>query len=198
MAGRKLTAATKPRGRQVIWQSVRSLRRFTVRELARAVDQDPGTVFTYVKSLELAGYLVKVGAVKARNDKLAAVYELVKDTGVEAPQLLKDGRPSTRGCSTEQMWRTMKMLGEFSGRELAVAASTEDHPVEHTHANNYIRWLHKAGYLKLVLEGNRNRDGRHRFIAARNSGPMAPMLLKMNTIYDRNLDQIVWHEDPAE
>ncbi|MEA2755132.1 MAG: hypothetical protein QOJ54_1421 [Aliidongia sp.] len=198
MAVPLISAGAKPRGRQAIWLAARQIRRFTVRQLASDVDQDRGTVFMYVRALEAAGFLAKCGTEKARQNKDAAVYELIKDTGFEAPKILQDGTPSTYGKSNEQMWRTMKMLVEFSTRELSVAASTEDHLVEHSHAKNYVKWLHRAGYLKLVLKGTRKQDGRYRFIQSRNSGPMAPMLIRMNTVYDRNVDQIVWHEEPAE
>ncbi|TWB58714.1 hypothetical protein [Nitrospirillum viridazoti] len=202
-----LTATVKsPGGRQAMWEAMRRLRRFTVDEVAKAAGAEHATVLTYVMSLNKGGYLTVAGTLDRTtsfraatgSQRAANIYEIANDVGFEAPRVRRDGSPCTQGAPREQMWRTMKMLGDFTYRDLAVAASTEAHPVNEVDAQSYCMFLGRANYLVVVAEAKKGK-GRHsltryRFVKARDTGPLAPMVQRVKSVFDPNKREIVWHE----
>jgi hypothetical protein len=190
------SAGGKTTGRQGIWEAIRAMRTgITVKALSVATDIHEATIRTYFNGLVAAGYIAE-GA-------------LVRDTGIEAPRVTRDGRPVTQGAAREQMWRTMRMLsGDWSWRDLAVAASTEAVPVAEADAADYCAHLAKAGYLAVTDCGRGAVKGvkgggaptRYRFVRARYSGPKPPQVQRVQSVYDPNLRRVVWfggrrHED---
>ncbi len=207
MAGRKpvhlLAAGGKPHGRQAMWQAMRRLRRFTISSLTLACEQDRTAVRSYVLSLVKSGHLTAAGTepapanalLRARNPRnLSAVYTLAVDIGVEAPRVRRDGSPCLQGRAREQMWRTMRMLGDFTPHELAIAASTDDSPVSEVDAADYVKHLYPAGYLMRIAAATAHNQARYRFVPARWSGPKAPMIQRLKTVFDANTRKIVWHQ----
>ena len=191
-AGRKPADRAGPYGsREAAWAAMRRLGRFTVRQVTEETRLGQDTVRDYVRGLEAAGYLKRVGTTDVGHPGAprAVVYELVRDVGVEAPRVRKDGTPVHMGRGREQMWRTMKVLGEFSARDLAVHASTEDCPVSLEDAKHYVRYLAKAGYLVPLTRG---RAVRYRLLPSKNTGPRAPMIQRVRQVYDPNLGRVVW------
>ena len=194
MAGRKRADRIGAHGsREALWAAMRRLGRFTVRQVTDETRLGLDTARDYVRGLELAGYLARVGTVATGSGTVGAravVYELVRDVGVEAPRVRKDGTEVTQGRGREQMWRAMKVLGEFSARDLAVHASTEAHPVSLKEAKHYIRYLVKAGYLAVVR--TTGLAWRYRLVHSKNTGPRAPMIQRVRQVFDPNLGRVVW------
>lgn len=196
--GRKavhLTAtAARPEGRDVIWAAIRKLRTFSTLELEGATRVKEATIRTYVMGLERAGYLLRIDSAPGRvpGAYSAARWELVHDVGVEAPRVTREGKPVTQGSAREQMWRTMRILGTFTYRDLAIQASTESTSVDEEDAKSYCRYLKHAGYLQLVQRGAPGRLNVYRFINARYSGPRPPMVQRVRQVFDPNLNQVVW------
>jgi len=194
-AGRKpvhlLAASKKPTGRQAIWQGIRAIREgFTIPELAARTDIHPDTVRTYLIGLAAAGFIVRIPS------SIRGGWNLVKDVGVEAPRVTKGGQTVTQGLAREQMWRTMKLLPTgFGWRELAMVSSTDDVPVAEADARDYCRNLALAGYLAVVTKGKGSKATCYRFIKAKNTGPKPPQVQRMQTVFDPNLGQIVWHPE---
>ncbi len=176
--------------RQRIWEAIRAQREgFTKDSLGAATRIHPDTVHTYLTSLVASGHLRAVDA----------CFILEKDVGVEAPRVTKEGQPVTMGRVREQMWRTMKMIkGDFTFRDLAVAASTEEFPVRDTDASDYVKHLSKAGYLRVTRPGRPRVPALYRFNPSKNTGPRPPMVQRMKTVYDPNLGRIVWHPEVDE
>ncbi len=195
MAGRRRADRVGAHGsREALWAAMRRLRRFTVRQVTEETRLGQDTARDYVRGLEAAGYLARVGTVATGSGTVGAravVYELVRDVGVEAPRVRKDGTEVTQGRGREQMWRTMKVLGEFSARDLAVHASTEAHAVSLEDAKHYIRYLVKAGYVAVVL-GRKGEPYRYRLLPSKNTGPRAPMIQRVRQVFDPNLGRVVW------
>ncbi len=175
-------ALTMPYGQQGCWAVIRQLRRFDRAAVTARVEADPATVGDYLKRLERAGYLGRAGD---------GPYELLRDQP-DAPRLRRDGTPAAEpGLGQEQMWRSMKMLGEFTARELAAAASTDVARVTPATAASYIKHLHRAGYLACVAEarcggGASRAQARYRLKPAMNTGPLAPQVQRTDWVWDPN------------
>jgi hypothetical protein len=119
----------------------------------------------------------------------------VRDNGIDAPRVRRDGSAVTQGLAQEQMWRTLRMhKGDINARELAAHATTEAIPVAETAAKDYLRQLHGASYLACIAEGKGIGNGgiQARFRLISNTGPKPPMVCRTDSLFDPNLNAIVW------
>lgn len=178
--------------RQRIWEVMRRLKGFTLHELRGEL---PGgiplaTVRSYVKALHAGGHLLWVG----EDAPAGARYELASDKGIEAPRVNKDGKPVTLGLAQEQMWNTLYRLGDMTPRELAHHASTEAVPVNAVAAADYLRNLHRAGYVQETRKGKGTGRGgvQAKYRLVKRTGPRPPMIQRCNAVYDPNLHAVVW------
>ncbi|MCC7546155.1 MAG: hypothetical protein IT532_00145 [Burkholderiales bacterium] len=178
------TGALSPR--ELLWQQVRDRRDFTLMQLIGSTGIHKRTVQSYLQGLLAGGYVQDLRA--------DGVYRLVRDVGVEAPRVDAQGRTVTQGSGREALWRTMKVLGSFTARELALHASTEQHLVAEEEANTYIKFLSRAGYLRCIEPARTPRQARYLFVRARNSGPRAPMIQRVKQVFDPNLGKVVYVE----
>ncbi len=176
--------------RQQIWEKIRELKRF---DLPSLVKELPGTIArdttrTYVKSLVNGEFLTAILTDKAFND-----YQLVKDNGVEAPRIRKDGSEVTQGRETENLWRTLRTIRyPVNYRELAGLARTEQIGISPEFARDYLVNLHKAGYLSHSEVKPFKGRSKYLLIPAMNTGPRPPMIQRIKQVYDPNLGQVVW------
>jgi hypothetical protein len=191
----RIAASRVPAGYEGVWMLVRRHKTFTVADIEGDTAQAKRAVWDYLKRLLAAGYIAETGKRKV-GTSVAKVYELVKDCGREAPRLRRDGSPVTAGLVNEHMWRTMKVVKHFTPLELALAASTEEVKVTVTGANEYIRFLVKAGYLVIGTASKPGTQARYRFI--KNTGPRPPMIQRVKRVYDPNLRQVVWSPKAME
>ena len=150
--------------RQRMWEAIRALHK-----AGKTITQDDvirlarihydGTANTYFRCLVKAGIISRHegetlpgrGAVKAK-----AVYILEKDLGCEAPRVNKQGEFVTQGSGTESMWRTMRIIGQFTPAQLAVMASTEEVKVNESTAKVGPSWIPQGR-----APGKGNRKGRN-------------------------------------
>ena len=180
--------------REKLWQAIRHLRSFTTLELAVAskVDRASSKPKDYIVSL------VRAGIVRCEPQICPgtfARYELVRDTGVDAPRVRKDGS-LLPDSGQSRMWAAMKVLRVFSVRELAVNASLPEAPVLESTARAYCKWLVRGRYL-VILAGQAKGDvTRYRF--ARDTGARAPQVLGVKQLYDPNVDKVVAGEPVSE
>lgn len=191
--------------RQCIWEAIRYLSAlnnqpftdaniWSALPIAIRMDIDVGAIREYRRSLIAAGVLET--AEEAAKFK-AGIFRLVKDEGVEAPRVRKDGTRVTQGLAQEQMWRTLRMVGtDTNGHELAAHASTPAIPVAEVAARDYLQVLFHAGYLICTKEGKGTGRGgvqaRFRLKPSRNTGPRPPMVCRTRVVYDPNEDKVVW------
>ncbi len=187
--------------RQLIWEAIRARgeSEWTRYSIARAAGVADTTVTTYCQALEKAGIVEKAGETAVGNLAVEARWRLLRDEGLEAPRLKRDGSRVTLGLAQEQMWRALRLLpGDLNARELAAHASTEAVPVTVSAAEHYITWLLAAGYLirtragKGLGKAGRGIPARYRLDPARNSGPRPPMICRAKVVYDPNVDAVVW------
>ncbi len=202
------SSARKPSGRQSVWEAIRKNRDgFTSISLSQATKIERGTLKTYVSGLEKAGFIERIGTelpqsgilgTEAKTQFQKVVYRLINDVGVTAPRVTKDGQPVIQGLIQEQLWRTMRMTStDWNKRELSVMASTDEVAVSESDAHDYIKHLNAAGYLKVTAK-NKGRYSLARYRLIKNTGPRAPMIQRIKTVFDPNLCKIVWHEEVCE
>ncbi|WP_410499674.1 hypothetical protein [Chitinibacter sp. S2-10] len=186
--------------RQRIWEAVRLLRdSFSISSISSTSKIEAATVQTYLLALNKGGYIAALDDTAVIGQE--KILHLIRDNGLEAPRLQRDGQPVQQGRAQEQMWRTMRILGrDFNHLELAELASTDEVRVAETAANDYLRNLSHAGYLirqsKGKGHGNGGTPSRYRFDPTRYSGPRPPMIQRTKSVYDPNLGKVVWQEAP--
>lgn len=187
----------KSYGRQAMWEAMRELGDFTVREIALASQRDTSSVRAFIKRLLPAGIVGEAGTkTSPRNNApmyQVKVYRLVRDTGLLAPRLTPHGKPLIEG--RDQMWRTMKMLSRFTVEELAAASSTEERIVSPVDSADFCKHLHKAGYLIMLEPGTTRGKAVYRLLPSMNTGPLAPMVQRTKVVFDPNRQEVMWHED---
>lgn len=160
------------------------------------IDINMGAIREYRRALVHAGI---VGVVEESGKFKPGIYRLVKDEGLEAPRVRKDGQRVTQGLAQEQMWRTLRLLtADTNARELAAHASTAAIQVAEGAADDYLKVLHHAGYLACTREGHGlgfkglGVQSRYKLKPARNTGPRPPMVCRTRVVYDPNEDKVVW------
>lgn len=193
-----LTPAGCPTSRDVLWAEARKLKTFTIADLAKAARVKHGTAHEYVRGLVAAGYLELQGKAQAPDASCSRfqrnLYRLVHDCGIEAPRVRRDGS-ELPASGRERMWRTMRVLGDFTVHDLVIHASAGGPAVAHQEAETYCRWLARAGYLRASGKGEAVR---FRFIKTRYSGPRPPMIQRVHRLWDPNLGKVVYEARPKE
>jgi len=189
--------------RDAIWAAIRRFGRnnetFSVRDIANVTRLGIDTIRDYLTGLTAAGYLESAGTVYIPGSrKQAATFRLVRDCGVDAPRVRKDGSEIIQGRGRENMWLTIPILQEFSARELAFSASTEAHRVAESEAECYCSYLARAGYIAVVVPGkpgSKTTAGtttRYRHRPSKYTGPRPPMIQRVKQVYDPNIRKVVW------
>lgn len=191
-----LHTAGKQTVREYLWSQVRALKTFTTMDLASGaprhfnleLDKIRYYVNGWVKSGHITSEVTKVAG--ARQEKS---YTLVKDTGIQPPRVDPKGNPVKSGLAREQMWRTMRMIGQFTYQQLAATASTDEVVVSAEDARKYVELLHKANYLQCTTPAN-HAGGLAVYMLkpAAWTGNKPPMIKRTKVVFDQNLHEIVW------
>lgn len=189
--------------RQQLWNRIRHRRAanadFSLTDIVFG-GESTDTARDYVAGLAKAGY-IRLSAVVANSGGRRPQHRwmLIRDTGLEAPRVRRDGAPVTQGLAQEQMWRTLRLLrGDANARELAAHASTPAIPVSPTAAADYLLNLAHAGYLtctaaaRTTMKNGGKSQARYRLKPAvdgkGDTGPRAPMVCRTQVLYDPNND----------
>lgn len=183
-----------PQGRDAVWAAIRKLRNFTKLDLQATTRVPMGTLQTYLRGLTLAGYL----QCSDTPPRVASTWTLVRDVGVDTPRVTRDGKEVTQGSGRERMWRSMRILKDFSLVELVATASRGGAPVAKGEAGFYVGALLQARYLKSsVAATSTGRVARYLLVPAFNTGPRAPMVQKVKQVFDPNLGKVMWPREIA-
>lgn len=183
--------ALTPRDR--MWAAMRDFGDFSPAEIVAATGLDPLAVIRYFKGLASAQppYLQLVASRPARRPRRDLCrYALARDVGVDAPNVSPGGIPIKVGAANEQMWVAMRAMREFDYLELAMTASTPEHPVKPESAKKYAYCLMLAGYLHIARDAAGRAKARYRFNKARNTGPRAPLVCADRSVMDANTGAI--------
>lgn len=187
-------------GRDAVWAYIRKCRNgFATNDVAAEVRLEISTIRDYLTGLTAAGYLeATVGSSRFA----PTTYRLIRDTGLEAPRVRKDGSEVTMGRGREQMWRALGIMAQkgtrFNFRDLCLYSSTAESPVAEDDAKHFIRYLAAAGYLHQVEEGKPGAPARFRMVQSKWTGPRPPQIQRVRQLYDPNLKQVVWSEDSPD
>lgn len=178
---RRKPAGTATIGRQEIWTAIRGFDRdFTLQQLVDVTGANRKTTQDYLRCLVPGGIIEQVSD---------GVFRLISDRGFHAPRLNRQGQPVTQGAGVENMWRSMRMLSQFSWQDVAIHSSTDIVSVSAGTAKTYCSMLLKCGYLRVVQKANSHgRPAVYRLI--RNNGPLPPMIQRVKQIYDPNTREV--------
>jgi len=193
--------------RDAIWEHIRTLSPdlFSVTDIASRLNVIGlsgkqriilvGKVRSYFSGLEAAGYIQKDGfKMNASSCQRAQAFKLINDVGIDAPRVRADGSEVTQGKGRELMWRTMRILSEFSAADLAINASTTDHTVSLNSAKEYCHFLQNAGYLATPRMGKSGQPSLYRFLPSRYTGPKPPQIQSVKQVYDPNTKKVMWSQ----
>jgi len=178
--------------RERLWWAMREMKVFRVPEMARAagVDRYKYMVSDYLRGLVKAGIL----AVDApERPGKCATYTLMRDMGVDAPRVRRDGTLVAEPAQ-QAMWRGMKILRIFSPQDLVAHAAMAGITIKPVTALTYCQWLARGGYLTPLHA--KGESPRYRFV--RDTGPKAPQILRVKTLYDANIGKVVTEQDMAD
>jgi hypothetical protein len=199
----------KPRafvgGRAEIWAVLREPGRhfaqaptdgfYSTVSIARAAAAERRTVASFLASLHAAG-IVERSVVGAHNTTYWRLSEADPRSALRhPPQVNAKGQEIVQGGGNDRLWRSMKMLGSFTTRELAAAASMPGATVRVATAGSYLKHLHRAGYVTVVPEG---RSDRWTINRRRVTGPHAPAIQRSGAVFDRNEGRVVWSPEADE
>lgn len=140
----------------------------------------------YLQALEKAGFIKVAGTLPATRGKIAQqrFYVWAKKPPGTAPRLTKKGGHVRMGDGNEAMWRAMKVLAVFDYTDIAKAATLGDVVVRPQTAKTYLNALARAGYLDTLRHAKPGTPARHTL--RNNTGPHAPAVTRLKTVFDRN------------
>lgn len=177
--------------REALWAAMREKGVFTCADIKYHVrfDVDTATVRTYAQSLVAAGHVT-------RCDGPPIVYHVRERAPVEAPRINRDGEEVVMGRGNEQMWGTLRRMfkaNHCTPAELAAHASSSQHSISVATAEQYLRTLLKAGYVRCLA--GRGRGALFYYALIRDTGPKPPMIQRTKRLYDPNLNKVVWEQE---
>lgn len=186
-------AAQLPRGQDGYWQIIVGLDRggpWSALDVAREVPHRHRTALDeFIRRLVTAGIATSIDPKKAlATGQHLKLYRLTKRPS-QLPPLARDG--SERPLPVHQrMWSAIRVLKDFSRRELAFAASA-DKPVPSATVSAYVKHLLTVGYLT-------ENQGLLRLKPRMNTGPKAPVVLRLHAVFDANKNEVIAPPQPVE
>jgi hypothetical protein len=177
--------------RQCMWEAVRDNRSgFTSRQIAKQSRQAGVSVDSYIRALNKAALIELVDDAGKFVDHR---WRLIRDEGAEYPRVASNGKRSRRGLGLENLWRTLRIMGEMTAADAAEMASTGDVKVTQTYALNYFEVLVRAGYL-VASEYDSQRAQTYRLAPGRGAGPRYPIVQRTEAVqvFDPNLNKVVY------
>lgn len=98
----------------------------------------------------------------------------------------------------ENMWRTMRHLGDFTPADIQMYACTPDAPVSAEDAQAYCRAMMRAGYLRVLRPAQPQRQVEALYKLARNTGPRAPVERRVRAVWDPNTRAYAYVPEPGK
>lgn len=111
--------------------------------------------------------------------------------------MASEGRPDPTGGNTParsgdaktNMWRSMKLSGRFTFLDIQMLSSTEEAPVSEKDVADFVRYLHRAGYVKKAPNPRAALSPRlYRLI--KYTGPRPPTEKRVLAVFDPNQNRL--------
>lgn len=159
-----------------IWTKAKGLSEFSVADLA-AFGISEETSRRYVRRWLGKGKIRIHRIGPSRTHFYAAIREVRLD-GTGMPII-----PTPEG----NMWRSMRLLGQFSPTDLAAHSSFGGVQINQKTADAYCIDLVDAGFVTCVKKARRGVNEAH-YKLVRNTGPEAPTVRRVKGVYDPNTE----------
>ncbi|MBP2843825.1 hypothetical protein [Pseudomonas sp. PNP] len=120
-----LIVTGKKEPRQKMWEAMRLLRPgFTVNDIVRRTAGRSADVSRYIQALTKAGVVKLVETPEGATTSRGKVFALIRDEGADHPRLNKNGERTFEHLATENIWRTLRILGgHLTVQDIAKTAS---------------------------------------------------------------------------
>jgi Tfp pilus assembly protein PilV len=177
------TASRGPTARQrhdqqQAWADMVQQRRFSARSIAHRTGLRIRTVEAYLTRLAAAGFIVAGERHESHGEWTLA------DNAPEAAPLLPLKGGVQAGGATQNLWRSMRMMQQFTARDLAVHSTTPTVGVTESAAREYCAVLFDHGYLRAVRKATATRPATYRLVE--NTGPIPPEVRYVKRVWDAN------------
>lgn len=187
-----------PPGPEQFWTAMRDLTKrnggFTWREIyiqSNEVGRDAAR--RYVVACAKAGHIKQIGLLSREK-----VYAVTRQTAKAPMIVMRDGDPGARGLHRQHIWTAMRTLTQFTAREIAAAASTDDVRINVKTVERYIHQLRTAGLIVYVQNAGKRGTSVYRLKPSANTGPKAPRILEARFVYDCNCKTVVGDASTSE
>lgn len=185
----RLVGGKEPR--QHMWEAVRANRaEFTSRQIAELSGQTDGSVKNYVRALNKAALIELVDGAGEFADHR---WRLVRDEGAEHPRVTVSGKRSLNGAGLENLWRSLRIMGEMTAAQAAEMASIGDVKVSQAYAHNYFGSLVRAGYL-VTSDYDFQGPQTYKLAPGVTAGPRHPIVQRTVSlqVFDQNMNKVVF------
>lgn len=187
--------------RQRAWLEMRKVGEFTIHAVADAAQMKYEACRHYVSLLVKAGYVMKAGSIPVHHKNCVVkqkFFKLIEDCGFTAPALTKKGERASGMTVNKAMWNVLRISkSAVSAEELAALASTDTLQVEVRTAEEYLRQLWLADYLRIAKKHSTHGGKRkYQLINGRDTGPNAPQIMRAKQVFDPNTSETIPVERP--
>jgi hypothetical protein len=176
------------------WQAILQLHHcqgaFTRDDLRALTQSKSQTLGAHLRLLVRGGFLAELSQTQGLTAS-AKVYRLIR-AQPDAPKIHVDGSLPDQDSAADQMWRTAKIIKQFSAQDLAIQASTDRQLIALADAQDYCKYLCLAGYLAIIGPQTADSAAVYRFLVSKNTGPQAPVVQRLKAVCDPNLGALVW------
>lgn len=194
-APRKPQSSRKPKNNPaqlIMWLHMRHLRQFRLDQVQRKADCTYQAASRYINALRRAGYLEEIERVpKKKTDdgrgRSRSLFALVRDTGPQAPRLIKGSledpnlNPELQDPLT-RCWQSLRMMrGTWMLTEIEEAAGLSRQQIK-----SYLRKLQRTGYVHRQGRAVAGSTSVALYRLVRNTGPLSPMFRQDGTAFDPN------------
>ncbi|WLP03972.1 MULTISPECIES: hypothetical protein [Pseudomonas] len=190
-----LIVTGKKEPRQKMWEAMRLLRPgFTVNDIVRRTAGRSADVSRYIQALTKAGVVKLVETPEGATTSRGKVFALIRDEGADHPRLNKNGERTFEHLATENIWRTLRILGgHLTVQDIAKTASAGGVSVSVVKTRQYLNALADAGYVEKIENAPQNFET-FCLVGSKYSGPRPPEIRKLDNlqVYDPNLNKLVF------
>lgn len=165
------------------WAYVQDQTEFRHEDIMQAIGVVRSTAQKWIYQWERAGHIRVV-----RLEHKKRFYRVAEQQAETPPKYRTDMSAIKSQTVHGNIWRSMRMMRQFSPTDLAIHSTTDVVDVSDQAAKEYCRMLTRAGYLRVIdkaLPGR--REARYRLV--KNTGPRPPREKRVRAVFDENLDE---------